>query len=106
MRLPDVLSIFGIGTYEALFIILLIMLLFGAAKIPELARALGKAQREFTKARNEIEREVASPPPAVESEEQRLRRKAKEVGVATEGKSVDEIRSAVADWESQHAPKE
>ncbi len=40
----------GIGFQELLIIFLIIALLFGAKKIPELAKGLGQAMREFKKA--------------------------------------------------------
>jgi sec-independent protein translocase protein TatA len=63
---------FGIGNLGGpdLFIILLIVLvLFGAKKLPDLARSLGQSMNEFRKAREEIDRELhnlgAQPPGAV-----------------------------------------
>jgi sec-independent protein translocase protein TatA len=44
------------------------LLLFGGSKIPELARGLGKAKREFKKASEEVESEVRS---AVEEDERK-----------------------------------
>ena len=62
---------FGIGNLGGpdLFIILLIVLvLFGAKKLPDLARSLGQSMNEFRKAREEIDRELhnagAQPPGA------------------------------------------
>jgi sec-independent protein translocase protein TatA len=47
-----------------LFIILAIMtFLFGAKKLPELARGAGEAMREFTKAKDEITRPPSPPSP-------------------------------------------
>jgi len=46
-----------IGTQELLIIFAVILLLFGATKLPELARSLGKASGEFKKARVESEKE-------------------------------------------------
>lgn len=43
---------FGMG--ELVVILLIILLLFGAAKLPEIARALGKSIKEFKKAGKEI----------------------------------------------------
>ena len=40
---------FGIGIQELLVILFVILLLFGAKKLPELARSLGKAVGEFKK---------------------------------------------------------
>ncbi len=49
----------------------LAILLFGGSKLPELARGLGKAKREFKKASEEVEDEVRS---AVEEDERRKAR--------------------------------
>ena len=48
----------GLFGTEGLIIFLVILLLFGAKKIPELARGVGKAMGEFKKAREEFEHEV------------------------------------------------
>ena len=47
----------SIGFTEILVILVVILLLFGAKRIPELARAFGKASYEFKKAKNELTRE-------------------------------------------------
>jgi len=52
---------FGIGTGELIVILVVVVLLFGARRIPEVARALGRAVREFKKARDDLEREVDAP---------------------------------------------
>lgn len=43
------MRIFGIGTQELLIILLICLLIFGAAKLPEIGRALGKTIKEFKK---------------------------------------------------------
>lgn len=48
---------FGLGGQELILILLIILLLFGAKKLPELARGLGKGMKEFKKAQTEIEDE-------------------------------------------------
>ncbi|NTV05174.1 MAG: twin-arginine translocase TatA/TatE family subunit [Chlorobiaceae bacterium] len=48
---------FGLGGQELILILLIILLLFGAKKLPELARGLGKGMKEFKKAQTEIEEE-------------------------------------------------
>lgn len=45
----------SLGITEILLIACFVLLVFGAKRIPELARALGKASREFKKARDEID---------------------------------------------------
>lgn len=55
----------GLGHWEILVIIFIILLLFGGKKIPELAKGLGKGLREFKKSINESDEE--GDPPKVES---------------------------------------
>ena len=47
-----------IGGPEIFIILLFVVLFFGANKIPELARGLGKAMREFKDASNEIKKDI------------------------------------------------
>ena len=47
-----------IGGSELIFIILFVVMLFGADKIPEIAKGLGKMMREVKDASNEIKREI------------------------------------------------
>ena len=46
---------FGIGTQELLIIFLIVLLLFGANRIPEIGRSLGKGIRDFKRATREVE---------------------------------------------------
>ncbi len=43
------MRIFGIGVQELLLIFLICLVIFGAAKLPEIGRALGKTIKEFKK---------------------------------------------------------
>ncbi|HNV23490.1 MAG TPA: twin-arginine translocase TatA/TatE family subunit [Candidatus Omnitrophota bacterium] len=47
-----------IGFMEIFFILLVIVLLFGAKKLPEIGKALAEAIREFRKASKDIEKDV------------------------------------------------
>jgi len=47
---------FGMG--ELVVILLIVLLLFGASKLPEIARALGKSIKEFKKAGKEIRDDI------------------------------------------------
>jgi len=49
---------FGIGGQELLFIFLIVLLIFGGTKIPEIARGLGKGIREFKKAKDGMEEDL------------------------------------------------
>lgn len=48
----------SLGTTEIIMIFVVILLLFGAKKLPELARGIGKSMGEFKKAREDFEREI------------------------------------------------
>lgn len=43
----------GLGAPELIIILLIVMLLFGGAKLPKLARSLGESSREFRKGLSE-----------------------------------------------------
>lgn len=93
MILPHVFLFFGsIGTPEILFLLLLMLLLFGAQKIPDLARSLGRAQREFSKAREEIVEAQTVP-----TDDERVRKAAKDLGIVVEGRTTEELRQAISE---------
>lgn len=50
----------NLGPLEITLIVIVILLLFGAKKIPEFAQGLGKGMREFKKALKDVEEEVKS----------------------------------------------
>lgn len=55
--------VFGnLGGYEVLIIALVILLLFGGKKIPELMRGLGKGVSQFKKGMKDIEEEINAEP--------------------------------------------
>lgn len=51
---------FGIGLPELLVIFLICLLVFGAAKLPEIGKAFGKTISEFKKGMKEIESDTKS----------------------------------------------
>lgn len=54
---------FGLGHWELLLILLVILLVFGAKRIPEMAQGLGRGIREFRKAVHEVQDEVEAAKP-------------------------------------------
>ena len=48
----------NIGATEILVILLIVLILFGAKKIPELAKGIGKGMREFKKDVKEVEEDI------------------------------------------------
>ena len=51
------MRIFGIGIQELLVILLICLILFGAAKLPEIGKALGNTIKEFKKSMKGIDSE-------------------------------------------------
>ena len=48
---------FGLGTQELLIILVLVMIIFGAGKLPQVGSSLGKGLRNFKKGMNDAEEE-------------------------------------------------
>jgi sec-independent protein translocase protein TatA len=67
MNLP--LAFTAPGWPEILFILLIILVLFGAKRLPELARGLGQSINEFRKAREELDHEVKKTAASLEVKE-------------------------------------
>ncbi len=61
----------GIGGPELLIILVIILLLFGAKKLPELARGLGKSMKEFKKAAQEVQDDFNEAMESVEPEKKK-----------------------------------
>jgi len=85
-----------IGTPEIIAIVIVVILLFGANKIPELARSLGKAAGEFKKGKNDLEAELSDIGKPVKGKSQentssKIKTMAQDLGIATEGKSDEQL---------------
>ena len=52
-------SIMNLMGPDMMVILLIVLLLFGAKRLPELARGMGRAVKEFGAARDEVERELS-----------------------------------------------
>jgi sec-independent protein translocase protein TatA len=61
--LNSILLIFNLGTGEIIVIVLIVLLLFGGKKIPELMRGLGKGVKSFKQGMNEVEEEIKNADP-------------------------------------------
>ena len=59
---------FGLGYQELLIILVIVLVLFGANRLPELARSLGSSVKEFKKGVNEVKDETT---PARKDEEKK-----------------------------------
>jgi len=87
----------AIGTNEIILIALVVIILFGASKIPELARSLGKATGEFKKAKSETERELKDVEKSIkeskspEEKSSKIKQMASDLGISIEGKSDEQL---------------
>ena len=59
---------FGLGMQELVIILIIILVLFGAKRLPELASGMGKAIKNFKKATNEPDEIDVTPKKNVESD--------------------------------------
>ena len=80
------------GYPELILILFIVLLLFGGKKLPELARSLGTAVQEFTKA----SKQPGSSDEKKENEEKEaILNAAKKLGIDIEGKDVNEIAKEI-----------
>jgi len=84
------------GAMEIGLIVVAIIILFGASKIPELARSLGKATGEFKKGKQEIERELTDVEKSIketpeETKSSKVKQMARDLGISTEGKTEEQL---------------
>jgi sec-independent protein translocase protein TatA len=61
---PTIASILNFAGPDMIVILLIVLLLFGSKKLPELARGMGRAVKEFGAARDEIEKGVSQSGPS------------------------------------------
>ena len=57
----------NLGMGELMVILVIVLVLFGAKRIPEISASFGKGIREFKKNVNDVERSITEPEPRVES---------------------------------------
>ena len=53
--------LFNLGTGEIIIILVVILLLFGAKRIPDLMKSMGKGVRSFKEGMNEVNEELKKP---------------------------------------------
>ncbi len=55
---------FGLSVWELMIILLAVLLIFGAKRLPEMGRSLGKGMREFKEGVTGVEEKVTTPTPS------------------------------------------
>jgi sec-independent protein translocase protein TatA len=58
---PMLASLLNLAGPDMIVVLLIVLLLFGSKKLPELARGMGKAVKEFGAARDEIQKGLSQP---------------------------------------------
>jgi sec-independent protein translocase protein TatA len=56
----------NLGMGELVVVLIIVLVLFGAKRIPEISASFGKGIREFKKNVNDVERQITDPEPRVE----------------------------------------
>jgi sec-independent protein translocase protein TatA len=59
---------FGISIWELMILLVVLLLIFGAKRLPEMGRSLGKGMREFKDSVTGVEESVTQPTPPAPSE--------------------------------------
>ena len=95
----------GIGPMEIFFIFLVVLLLFGPKKLPELARGFGKSIKEFKKATSEIEEDIKT---AIETEEKPVvaQTPAKAVTSSPQQTPAEAVTSVATETQAEPSQKE
>ena len=80
------------GQAELIIVLFIVLLLFGGKKLPELARSMGSAVREYTSASKEPAKYLEEKSKTKDEEEREaILEAAKKMGIETEGRSLSEI---------------
>lgn len=61
---PNIASIMSLAGPDLMIILVIVLLLFGSKKLPELARGMGRAVKEFGAARDDIEKGLSQSGPS------------------------------------------
>ncbi len=97
-------------------VVAIVIILWGPSKIPEFAKALGRAKGEFSKAQKDFTEAAANPPPTqtgasstpaaaapavphqttIRTKDEMLIETAQKLGVSTEGKTREEITEEIS----------
>jgi sec-independent protein translocase protein TatA len=82
----------GLGTPELVVVLFIILLLFGGKKLPELARSMGSAVREYSDATAKPAKYIEEKAkPKEEQDREAILEAAKKLGIETDGRSLNEI---------------
>lgn len=81
----------GIGPMELFIVLLIVLVLFGAKRVPEIGASIGKGIREFKKSMSDVQRQINEP----EREER----------IVSETRAADRIAQPTRDDDDRPEPK-
>lgn len=83
----------GLGTPELIIVLFIILLLFGGKKLPELARSLGTAVKEYTSAAEDSSTYIKEKTKTKNDDEEKeaILEAARKLGIETEGRNIKDI---------------
>lgn len=88
---------FGIGGSEIVFILMIVVMLFGADKVPDIARTLGKGMAQLKNATNDIKSEIQK-----SAEENGFDKKSLTGGFSEE---IDNVKQGFNNMVADHTPE-
>lgn len=88
---------FGIGGSEIVFILMIVVMLFGADKVPDIARTLGKGMAQLKNATNDIKSEIQK-----SAEENGFDKKSLAGGFSEE---IDNVKQGFNNMVADHTPE-
>ena len=96
------------ATPDIILILVVVLLLFGPNKLPELARSLGKASKEFKNAQNDLSKELTKMDKPIEHSKElktldnpsedsdtKIFKLASEIGIDTKNKTVEQLTDEI-----------
>lgn len=99
------------GTEWIIIAVIIVFVLFGSKKLPELAKSIGRATGEFEKGKLEVAKEIraiqaapSQPTISTKSDQEKLLKAARELGIATEGKTETQLREEISKMIIESSP--
>jgi len=84
----------GLGPWEIVLVLIIVLIIFGPKKLPELAKAIGDSVRNYKKSSAGMWEEESKP--QMKGEAAVLIETAKKLGIKTEGKTLEQISEEIA----------
>jgi len=104
MHISNVVLFLNLGSGEIFLVVMCILMFFGADKLPEMARALGKGMREMKNATAEIQREIENSTTEIQRDIN-VKGHLDELKEATD-KITGRLNEGLNDLEEHHNPKD